>query len=313
MDGIDDQATLDVDVAVDGSQADPGNSGDPNAQPEPFLAVNDRTKYATKEDAIKAFDESGKRIAGLSAWEKTAKQYGLGEPKHLETIFNETLELRKMKAEYEALKKMQDTLKAAKPTTDPSDPKAKEAQEVKEYLKNLGYTSKEDVDAMVKELRDELGQLKQSGSQAEDTRLENQVVEAREKLNGFMAAEKITDDADGTKANIVETLITNWVNQDDERVAMWSRGGVGAAKLVKEGFDKVIANLGWKAQAAAQPNASAAQAANVGRRMANSKTLPAQGTARNGSASNQPAPKKGINSDTHNKAWAMLEKMQANA
>lgn len=313
MDGIDDQATLESDVVVDGSQADSGNSGDPNAQPEPFLAVNDRTKYATKEDAIKAFDESGKRIAGLSAWEKTAKQYGLGEPKHLETIFNETLELRKVKAEYEALKKMQDTLKAVRPTTDPSDPKAKEAQEVKAYLTNLGYTSKEDVDKLVKELRDELGQLKQSGSQAESQRFENQEAEAREKLGSWLSEAKVTDDANGTKQQIVGTLVKTWIEGDDDRLARWNRGGSVAEKLVKEGFDDVMTHLGWKAAVTAQPNASAAQAANVGRRMANSKTLPAQGTARNGSASNQPAPKKGINSDTHNKAWAMLEKMQANA
>lgn len=308
----DGQATLDVDVAVDDAQLDAGNSGgDPAA--EPFLAVNDRTKYATREDAVKAYDEAGKRIAALSTWEKTAKNYGLGEPKHLEAIFSETLkarqELPQLRAELEALKKAQAVLAQPKPAAN--DPKAKEAEDVKKYLAELGYTSKADVDAMVKELKDELAGLKNNGSQAETTRLENQEAEAREWLSSQMSEAKIADDESGSKANIVGTLIKQVIESSDENLATWNRGGSGAMKLVKTAYEQVLNSLGWKPAETAAPNASAAQAASVGRRLQNSKTLPAQGTARNATATNQPAPKKGINADTHNKAWALLNKGQA--
>lgn len=306
----DGQATLDVDVEVAVDPAEAGNSGG-EPQPEPFLAVNDRTKYATREDAVKAYDEAGKRIAALSPWEKTAKQYGLGEPKHLEAIFKETLssrtELANAKAELAALKKMQETLAQPKPASN--DPKAAEAQQVREYLKGLGYTSKEEVTEAMKELKDEIAALKSNGSQAESTRFENQEAEAREWLSSQMSEAKIADDESGTKANIVGTLVKQFIESTDENLATWNRGGSGAKKLVEAGYTQVMNHLGWK-PAEATPNAGATQAAATGRRLQNSKTLPAPGTAKSAAAT--PAPKKaaGITADLHNKAWAYMEKMK---
>lgn len=309
----DDQATLDVDVAVDAVPDDAGNSGgDP--QPEPFLAVNERTKYATREDAVKAYDEAGKRISSLSNWEKTGTKWGVSDPKHLEPIFNELMTARKelptLKAELEALKKAQAAIANPKPASN--DPKAQEAEAVKKYLADLGYTSKEDVSNLIKELKDEISGLKNTGSQYETQRLENQTIEAREQLGTWLSEAQVTDDADGSKREAVEELIAAWINKDDDRVAQWQRGGSGAMKLAKEGFERVITQLGLK-PAAAQPNASAAQAANVGRKLQNGKTLPAQGTARNASAQSQPVAKKGLTSALHNKAWDYMEKHKLNA
>jgi len=50
---------------------------------EPFLRVNDRTVYKTREDALKGLDEAGKRISTLSAWEKEARNWGLDKPQAL--------------------------------------------------------------------------------------------------------------------------------------------------------------------------------------------------------------------------------------
>jgi len=87
---VDEQVTPEVDVDVQDAGAD-----DASAQQEtPFLKVNDRVTYKTQEDAVRAYDEAGKRIAQLSGWEKQAKQYGLADPKDLDAVAKELLELR---------------------------------------------------------------------------------------------------------------------------------------------------------------------------------------------------------------------------
>jgi hypothetical protein len=79
-DVLDDQATPEVDVDVD-AQQDPAGTDQTDPAPakpeEPYLAVNDRTVYKTKDDAVRGYNEAANRIAQLSAWEKQAKQYGL--------------------------------------------------------------------------------------------------------------------------------------------------------------------------------------------------------------------------------------------
>src|SRR5580658_986846 len=64
---------------------------------EPFLPVNDRTVYKTREDAIKGYNDAAQRISQLSGWERQAKQYGLTDPRQLDAVAKELLELRKEK------------------------------------------------------------------------------------------------------------------------------------------------------------------------------------------------------------------------
>ena len=193
---------------------------------------------------------------------------------------------------------------------DPADPKAKETAQVREYLKNLGYISKEDQEAALKELREEVAAMRQSGVQSEEMRFQNQEAEARNDLSGYMSAAGIKDDATGSKAQVIGTLVKDWINNSDERIEQWSRGGVAAKSLVKEGVDHMISMLGWKAAPKAvagelkptDPGYAAAKAKAV----ANNKKLPAPGT---GKSTDKPSPKQRghITAELHEKAWKAFQ------
>jgi hypothetical protein len=307
-----DLATPEVDVdAVTEETSSDGVTPSEEAKPEePFLSVNERTVYKTREDAARGYNEAASRIAQLSGWEKQAKQYGLSDPKQLEAVANELLALRKEKADAAA------KLNAAPAKSDPTDPKAKEAQQVRDYLKANGFISKEDQDAVLKELRDEIAGLKQSGTRSEEVRFQNQETEARDNLKDWLSTSGIKDDANGTKAQVVGTLVKDWINNDDERVERWSRGGVSAKTLVKEGYDFALRALDWKGtpQAAAPGKPTdATYAASKAKALAANRKLPAPGTAKADGSGNRPAPKKGgaINTAMHEKAWELFQKLES--
>src|SRR5579872_272812 len=241
---LDPQVTLedDVDPAAQQDPAAEDQTDPAAAKPEePYLRVNERTVYKTQDDAVRGYNEAASRIAQLSGWEKRAKQYGLSTPEQLDAVANELLALRKEKADAAA------ALKNTPAKVDPADPKAKETAQVREYLKNLGYISKEDQDSALKELRAELDAIKNSGRQSEELRFQNQEAEAQNDLNGYLSAAGVKDDANGSKARIVGTLVKDWINGSEERIEQWSKGGISAKNLVKEGTEAMITALGWKA------------------------------------------------------------------
>jgi hypothetical protein len=292
--------TDDVDVTQDPAAADQTDPA-PAKSEEPFLPVNERTVYKTREDAIRGYNEAASRIAQLSSWEKQAKQYGLTDPRQLDAVAKELLELRQ---------KVADAAKqASAPKADPADPKAKETQQVREYLKGLGYISKAEQDEALKELRDEIAAMKQSGMHSEEMRFQNQEAEARDSVASWLSEAGIKDDANGTKLAVLGTLVKDWINNSDERVEQWSRGGVSAKSLVKEGFDFAMKALDWKAQTATpgalkptDPGYAAAKA----KAAAVNKKLPAQGTGKD-APKTTPKQKGHINAELHEKAWKMFQ------
>lgn len=296
---------VDVDPEVE-VQQDPAadDQTDPvPAKDEPFLPVNERTVYKTREDAIRGYNEAASRIAQLSAWEKQAKAYGLSDPKQLDDVAKEVLQLRKEKADAAA------KLNAA-PKTDPADPKAKETEQVRKYLRDNGFITKEEQAEALKELRDQIAEMRQMGTQSEELRFQNQEAEARNDLVGYLSAAGIKDDANGTKAQVIGTLVKDWINGSEERVEQWTRGGVAAKTLVKDGVNLAIGMLGWKA--VAQPAAGTLKPTDPGyaaakaKAIAANKKLPAQGTAK---GAEKPAPKQRghINAELHEKAWKALQ------
>lgn len=299
---------VDVDAVVDETSPDGGTPADGAKPEEPYLSVNERTVYKTKDDAVRGYNEAASRIAQLSGWEKQAKQYGLSDPKQLDAVAKELLELRKEKAD--AAAKLNAPAKS-----DPTDPKAKEAQQVKEYLKANGFISKDDQEAAMKELRDQLAELKQNGSKSEEMRFQNQEAESRDNVSGWLSAAGIKDDTNGTKLQVVGTLVKDWINQDDERIERWTRGGVSAKTLVKEGFDFALKALEWKGTPAAAATTGkptdATYAANKAKALAANKKLPAPGTAK--ADGDKPAPKKGgaINTALHEKAFELFTKVNS--
>src|SRR5271155_617949 len=92
------ETPIEVDEEVEVPTEDPTDP-EPAKEDEPYLAVNDRTTYRTREDAIKGYNEAANRIQQLSGWEKQAKQWGLKDPEQLTAVAQELLQLRKEKAD----------------------------------------------------------------------------------------------------------------------------------------------------------------------------------------------------------------------
>lgn len=299
---LQDTPATEVDDAV---QQDPSGdeptAQDPATPEEPFLPVNDRTVYRTREDAIRGYNEAANRIAALSAWEKSAKQWGLSDPRQFDAVAQELLELRKQLAS---------AGKAAAPEkSGPADPKAKEAEQVKAYLKANGFISKEEQEEALKELRAQLDEIRQSGQQSTELRFQNQEAEARDHVSGWLEDAGFKDDGTGTKLAVVGTLIKDWINNSDERVEQWSQGGVTARNLVKQGYDFAIKALGWAPATTGNPKpGDPGYAAAKAKALAVNKKLPAPGTARGRGDAEKPKNQKGhINAALHEKAWAMFQ------
>lgn len=306
--------TPEVDVEqqeVETQDPEPGDQTDPEAAKteEPFLSVNERTVYKSKDDAIRGYNEAANRIAQLSSWEKEAKRYGLASASDLKAVADEILALRAKVAE---------AAKAtAKPTpkSDPADPKTKEREQVVKYLKENGFISKEEQDAALKELRDQLAEFKQAGARSEELRFENQEAEARNEVSSWLSTAGIKDDASGTKNAIIGTLIKDWVNGSDERVERWSKGGVEAKNLIKEGFDHCVRLLGWQAAATTvgktvlkptDPGYAAAKAKAI----ATNKKPPTPGTGKE-AKKDTPKQKGAINAELHEKAWKLFQEAES--
>lgn len=304
---------LDVDVVADPS-TDPGNSGAANNQPEePFLKVNDRQTYKTRDEAVRAYDESGKRIAQLSGWEKAAKAYGLEDPKALKPIFDETLTLRERVKE---LEKLQGKASAQPTHTDADEKLTPEEQKARDYLKSvlpkLGYIAKGDLEQSaqkIQELEAKLEKLEGSSQQSQAQYYSNQEASAREDLTSMLKND-YGDDPNGSRTRIVGTLIKDWINSDDDLVARWSKGGIEAKNLVREGYELFKGELPWQKPTAAADPASAASAAAKGRAVVQNKKLPQQGSSKT-DAKGDGAKKVGINRSTHDKAWEVMQRVNA--
>jgi hypothetical protein len=296
---------LDTPELVDDVELDPAGNDqtdpDPVKSEEPFLPVNDRTIYKTREDAVRGYNEAANRIASLSAWEKEAKQWGLSDPRQLNAVAKELLEARKQLAE---------ASKRAAPVekSDSADPKAKEAEQVKAYLKANGFISKAEQDEALAEIRAQFEEMQQAGRQSTELRFQNQEAEARDNVSGWLEAAGQKDDGSGTKLAVVGTLIKDWINNSDERVEQWSRGGVTAKSLVKEGYDFAVKALGWTPTTGSLKPTDPGYAAAKAKAMATNKKLPVSGTAKGRGDSDKPKNQKGhINAALHEKAWAMFQ------
>ncbi len=144
--------------------------GDAPAKEEYFLEVDDRTRYKTREDAVKGAREAGARISQLSSLEKVAKQYELTTPEDVQAVFEDYLELREKLAKIEAAKATPDAPKkpADPETLTPEEQKAEEWLRAK--LGKLGAT-KDQIEAAVKE---------QNALAARLDRIESQTAESRQ-------------------------------------------------------------------------------------------------------------------------------------
>lgn len=296
--GLETQDQLDVEQDA----GDPGTPGAGEQENEPFLKVNERSIYRTKEDAVRAYDEAGRRIAQLSNWEKAAKQYGLDDPSRLGPIFDDYLKLKDAS-------KVTESKGSAKTTSDPASELNPEQKKALDWLKKsgaqLGYVPKEEVETLVNGLREQIEELKGQSSHFEEQRFKNQEAEARSSLTDWLKESKI-EDAGGSKTRIVGTLVKDWINSDDELIARWREGGVEARNLVREGFNLALKELGWVGSAA---NATSNYAVDKAKSVAGNKKLPAPGTAAKKGEEKTVGPKQDKMASLHEKAFEEFSKV----
>jgi hypothetical protein len=222
-----------VDDAVSdgGAVVDDGTASGENESP--FLAVNDRTSYKTREDALKGFNEAQSRITTLSGYEKVLKKYGAKDanPELLERIVTEYLTLKNDKG------KTATTTPTA--TTSPEDDglTAEDKAALKWLEKNAvkaGYVSKKDMEA----LQAKLEAIEGKSTKAQEAQYEANVAECQEAVTGWLGEAKValTDE----ERDDLESHIAAWVNARDERVTKFNRGGQSAVALIREGYGKML-------------------------------------------------------------------------
>jgi hypothetical protein len=322
MPEVDDLSTSDVSQGDVSSSAngETSNSGEATQNEQPFLAVNDRTSYKTREDAVKAYNEAGQRISALAPWEKAAQQWGLQNPAQLDQVARELLELRQLKQEMakkEAASKGQEdsTKRFADAGLDP-----KQAAEVQKYLDKLGYVPKSVVDEIKAELKSEIDGLRQHSQQSTEQSFRHQEATAREQISSWLKEGKLSDDG-GTRAKIVGSLIKAAIDESDPNdpssyISRWSQGGPEALAMVKELYDLAIKDLPWTASATPAPGSPEYAAAKKNAVAANKK-LPTPGTAtKKVGGDSQPAARPGSGDyvkNMHERAREEFEKVLAGA
>ena len=70
-------------------------AGDGTATQEPFLTIDDRTSYKTREDAVKGWQDTKQRAIELSPWGEFAKRYRFETAEDAEAVLAEYLDLKK--------------------------------------------------------------------------------------------------------------------------------------------------------------------------------------------------------------------------
>ncbi len=285
----DDQLLNDDGGAQDGTGSD-GNDGEGGGGEKFFLTVNDRTKYRTQADAVKAFDAAGQRIAQLSPWEKEVSQaFGGLTPQQTKQIISEYVQLKRAERSSAASAK-----KDGSPTESVSQLTA-EQKEVVDFLKKNGFITKDAADALRKEI-DELKNGTQELRESTDSqRLSGLVDIGRTTLSAELTAAKLAPE----KAKAFERYITAWVNEDETRVERFYKGGDETKAVIKEGFKAVCADFGITPASQARPNLNAARDKNKVLNR-NPQRLPQSGS---GSAQRSPKPQnEGLTPDVHRRA-----------
>jgi hypothetical protein len=314
-----DNTSVDVEEVTDGDQ---NNSGSQNDDQD-FLVVNDRTRFRSADDAIKSFNEAGERIKVLSGWEKEIKdRFGVSDPQTAAALLQELADRREAERVAAAAPKPKP---AATTQTDDEEGLSTEDAQALKWLKKhaprLGFVPKEELTTLKDELQKQIEELRTGNSEASQQVFEAQrnalVDSGRESLKGWMATEKIVDNAKGEKQLVIESLVRDWVNGDptQERGRRFFASPSESRAVVKEGFDKAIELLGWKTVGTNSSNSSS-HAMSKGAALArNAKRMPQNGQASR-AQSNSGKPQTRVDAGgrkdyigtAHNDAWEVAQK-----
>lgn len=297
-----DDVSNDTDGNSDGGSDDQGN--------EPFLVVNDRQVYKTREDAIRGAQEAGATIARLSAWEKNLERYGVKDPQIASQLFDELIEARAKLAEAEKAAKTSSS-DTSKTSTDDEADLSKEDKAALKWLQKhaprLGFVPKEELQALKKEVEEMKASTTQSAEAAQESRRQSAIAEGRSAVSQFLSADKI----DAGKQRVVETLMAAYINADDARVDKFHAGGAIQRDLLKEAYEEAKKDLGLGTSQQQQTATSAA--VQKGKALQRNKTLPQTGSSNRGSRQNNDvrkdaAGRKDHIGSVHEKAWEIAQK-----
>lgn len=218
-----------------------GGNNDGSQPNEPFLKVDDRTVYKSREDAVKAYSEAGRRIASLSPYERTLEQF-YGKGKHSpELLASHLTEL----SNYFEQKKIDDAKKAAASTNDADTARfeGKSADEIKqiraaekwfkEQADRMGYVSKD----TITKLEEKLAAIENGGKESEEASQSALVSHGVSELAKALAESKV--ELSEAEMNKLQLRIKAYVDGDPELVQKWqdaraSRNKADAWGIIRE-------------------------------------------------------------------------------
>ena len=191
-----------------------------------FLEINDRTKYASKEDAIKGWNEAQNRISSLSQWEQVIAApldkggFGITDPRQVAQLLDELATIRASQqtatpSNSQGTRSDAGTVQAAaqgdKKAYDSLTPEWKQHVD---FLRNqLGFVTQD----ALKPLQDQVQQLSQSQQAAQEAHLQEARRNGESTLNGLIEKSGLAaDDTDKAQiANAIEDAIVR--NSRDAR------------------------------------------------------------------------------------------------
>lgn len=294
----DDLATQDVLDQNDGT----GDGSENGSNDEPFLQVNERTVYATPDDAIKGFKEAQTQITSLSELRDVFKDYGVKDLKSvngqfLRGLLNELLDHReKVKA---AGANKQGTPANADAGDGKVDPKTAAAIKwLKDNAKAAGYLTQDEAKA----LKDQIDALKQGRTQETDEAFQSRVDESQGEFNRLLTVGKYQP-TDEQKAEL-EDNIKAWINGSDQRVKDWNRGGKSMLDLIEKGLAREVKAMGLA------PSAAASKIVAGAKRKQGLVTNTAKRMPNDGGSDTIQAKKTETSRDRVDKAWEIFQAAQ---
>lgn len=193
------------DPSTAGSGAAPGSTPQGTPAAEPFLKVNDRTSYATREDAMRAYDEAGKTIAQLSAW-RQFNEAGY-TPEQVIQIVNAHVAAQKQQSQ---------------PSNQPNQPKAADDLSPEwrahiEFLKSKGiFPTTDELNAIKQQIAD----LRGEQQSAYEARVEGARTRGEQILNSVIKDAGLTLDETGSNfiANSIEDQIVRASRNEQNQI-----------------------------------------------------------------------------------------------
>jgi hypothetical protein len=303
-DTLQDDQQLDVAGGQDdGSQLDDDGG---QQQDEYFLDVDERNRYKTKEDVIKAIQSSGKRISDLAVYEKVAKEFGGVTPPQMKQLLLELVDRREK--EKQAAAKAKDD----KPSTDTQSdedltPEEKKALKwLQKQAPKLGFVPKDELAKLQKQMEEMGKNYEGLNTQRQEERLNSLVSKGRNQLKTMLASAKLpTDNKDFM--DDLEDFIAAYVNKSEERVEKFYGSEEANQEIIKEAFERALKsfNLVKTKTATGYVNQKNNTISKTGRK------LPVGGQ-RDADTRLTNQKKRGITPSVHDKAWAAMQEAMGN-